>query len=152
MCSIKWIQTYILYMFVSLVMKDNEFAGENFDKKNILVYSLPTQKSLIKMSISMDITPGYDENGKEFLTISQKWAIVFYCILMPCVGSRREIISKLYYKKLSNIYTTSQEGYILLELKNNWEKWTHLARKKVDKTYHFDEEREKSVLSTLYTK
>ena len=104
-------------MSVSLVMKENEFAGEKFDKKDILTYDLPTQKSLIKMSISMDITPGYDENGKEFLTISQKWAIVFYRILMPCVGSRREIISKLHYKILSNIYTTSQEGYILLELK-----------------------------------
>ena len=47
---------------------------------------------------------------------------------MPCVGSRRGIILKLHYKKLSNIFTTSQEGYVLLELKNNWEKWTHLAR------------------------
>ena len=81
------------------------------------------------MRTSMDVTPGYDENGKEFLTMSQKWAIVFYWLLMPCVGSRREIILKLHYKKLSNIYTTSQEGYILLELKNNWGKWTHLARK-----------------------
>ena len=69
------------------------------------------------MRTSMDITPGFDKNGKEFLIISKKWAIAFYQILMPCVGSRREIISKLYYKKLSNIYTTSQEGYILLELK-----------------------------------
>ena len=138
-------------MFVCLVMKENEFAGEPFDKKNILTYGLPTQKSLSKMRTSMDVTPGYDENGKEFLTMSQKWAIVFYRILMPCVGSRREIISKLHYKKLSNIYTTSQEGYVLLELKNNWEKWTHLARKKFDQTYHFDEEREKDILSTLYT-
>ena len=99
MCSIKWIQTYISYMFFFLVMKDNEFAGEKFDKKNILTYSLLTQKSLIKMRKSMDIIPGYDENGKEFLTISQKWAIVFYRILMPCVGRRREIILKLHYKK-----------------------------------------------------
>ena len=64
-------------MFVCLVMKENEFAGEKFDKKNILTYSLPTQKSLSKMRTSMDITLGYDENGKEFLTMSQKWAIVF---------------------------------------------------------------------------
>ena len=132
-------------------MKENEFAGENFDKKNILTYGLPTQKSLIKMRTSMEIPPGYDENGNEFLSISKKWAIVFYRMLMPCVGSRRDIISKLHYKKLSNIYTTSQEGYILLELKNNWEKWTHLARKKFDKTYQFDKEKEKSILSTLYT-
>ena len=27
---------------------------------------------------------------------------------------------------------------------------THLARKKINKTYHFDKEREKSFLSTLY--
>ena len=138
-------------MSVSLVMKENEFAGEKFDKKDILTYDLPTQKSLIKMRTSMDTTPGYDKNGKEFLTMSKKWAIIFYQILMPCVGSRREIIMKLHYKKLSNIYTTSQEGYILLKLKNNLEKWTHLARKKFNKTYHFDKEREESILSTLYT-
>ena len=64
-------------MFVCLVMKENEFVGEPFDKKNILMYGLLTQKSLSKMRTSMDITPGYDENRKEFLTMSQKWAIVF---------------------------------------------------------------------------
>ena len=84
-------------------------------------------------------------------TSTQKWAIVFYRILMPCVGSRRKTILKWHYKKLSNTYTTSQEGYILLELKNNWEIWTHLARYFFDKADHFDEEREKSILSTLYT-
>ena len=83
------------------------------------------------MITSVDITSAYDEKGEEILPMYQKWAIVFYRILMPCVGSRRGIISKLHYKKLSNIFTISQEGYVLLELKNNWEKWTHLARKKV---------------------
>ena len=71
---------YICLFF--LVMKDNEFVSDKFDKKNILTYGLLTQKSLIKMRTSMDINPGYDENGKEFLTMSQKWAIVFYQILI----------------------------------------------------------------------
>ena len=132
-------------------MKEYELTGEKFDKNNILTYGLPTQKGLIKMRTSVDISPAYDENGEEILTMYQKWAVVFYQLLMPCVGSRRGIISKLHYKKLSNIYTTSQEGYVLLELKNNWDKWTHLARKKFDKNYEFDKFEEKDVLTTLYT-
>ena len=73
----------------------------------------------------------------------QKWTIAFYQILMPCVGNRRGIISKLHYKKISNIFTTSQEGYVLLELKNNREKWTQ--------NYEFDKNEEKDLLGTLYT-
>ena len=129
----------------------NELTGEKFDKNDILTYSLPTQKGLVKMRTSVDITPAYDEKGEEILPLYQKWAIVFYRILMPCVGSRRGIISKLHYKKLSNIFTTSQEGYVLLELKNNWGKWTHLARKKFNKNYEFDKDEEKDLLGTLYT-
>ena len=85
-------------MFVCLVMKENEFAGEKFDKKNILTYGLLTQKkSLSKMRTSMDITPGYDENGKEFLTMSQKWVIVFYQMLILYVGSRRQLHKKIIF-------------------------------------------------------
>ena len=47
-------------------MKENEFIGpEKFDEKNILVYILPTQKGLVKMRTSVDITSVYDENGQE---------------------------------------------------------------------------------------
>ena len=129
----------------------NEITDEKFNKNDILTYGLLTQKGLVKMRTSVDITPAYDKKGEEILSMHQKWAIVFYRILMPCVGSRRGIISKLHYKKLSNIFTTSQEGYVLLELKNNWEKWTHLARKKFDKNYEFDKNEEKDLLETLYT-
>jgi len=129
----------------------NELTGEKFDKNNILTYGLPTQKSLTKMRTSVEITPAYDDSGEVILTMYQKWAVVFYRLLMPCVGSRRGIISKLHYKKLSNVFTTSQEGYVLLELKNNWQKWTHLAKKKFDKNYEFEKHEEKDLLETLYT-
>jgi len=132
-------------------LKENELTHKKFDKGNIFTYGLPTQRGLVKMRTSVDITPPYDDNGVAFLTMYQKWAIVFYRMLMPCVGSRREIISKLSYKKLSNVFTTSQEGYVLLELKNNWDKWTHLARKKFDNKYEFEQDEEKDLLQTLYT-
>ena len=66
-----------------------------FDKNNILMYGLLMQKGPFKMRISVDITPAYDKNRDEILT---------------------KIISHLHCKKLSNINTTSQEGYILSEL------------------------------------
>ena len=56
----------------------NELTGENFDKNNILTYGLPTQKGLVKMRTSVDITPAYDKKGEEILPMHQKWAIVFY--------------------------------------------------------------------------
>ena len=90
-------------------MKENELTGKKFDKGNIFTYGLPTQRGLVKMRTSVDITPPYDDDGVAFLTMYQKWAIVFYRMLMPCVGSRREIISKLSYKKLSNVFTTSHK-------------------------------------------
>ena len=63
-------------MFVFLVMEDNEFAGEKFDKKNILTYVLPTQKSLIKMRTSIDVTPGYDGNYQISIQLHKK--VIFY--------------------------------------------------------------------------
>ena len=45
----------------------NELTGENFDKNDILTYRLPTQKGLVKMRTSVDITPAYDEKGEEIL-------------------------------------------------------------------------------------
>ena len=60
---------------------------------------------------------------------------------MTCVRSRIGIISKLNFKKVFNIYSTSHEDYVLLKLKSNEEKWTHLLQKKFHKTCEFDKER-----------
>ena len=134
-----------------IVLKENELTGKKFDKRYIFTYGLPTQRGLVKMRTSVDIAPAYDGNGVALLTMYQKWAVVFYRMLMPCVGSRREIILKLSYKKLSNVFTTSQEGYVLLELKNNWEKWTHLVWKKFDNNYEFEQDEENDLLQTLFS-
>ena len=56
----------------------NEITGVKFNKNDILMYGLPTQEGLVKMRISVDITPAYDEKGEEILPMHQKWAIVFY--------------------------------------------------------------------------
>ena len=101
-----------------------------------------------KKVLSRENINGYWE---EILIMYQKWEDVFYQMLKPSVGSRRGIIPKLHYKKLSNIYRTSQEGCVLLELKNNLERWTHLAWKKFDNNYEFDKDGEKDLLATLYT-
>ena len=54
------------------VLKENEFTGEQFDKKNILAFDLLMQKGLIRMRMLVDITPAYAENGNETLTMYKK--------------------------------------------------------------------------------
>ena len=44
--------------------------------------------------------------------------VVIYRLFVPYVCSTGNFLSKLHYKKISNIYITSQEGYVLLEIKS----------------------------------
>ena len=47
----------------------NEITGVKFNKNDILMYGLPTQKGLVKMRTSVDITPAYNEKGEEILSM-----------------------------------------------------------------------------------
>ena len=73
-----------------MVLKMNEITGVEFNKNDILTYGLPTQKGLVKMRTSVDITPAYDEKGEEILPMHQKWVIVFYRILRRILVARTE--------------------------------------------------------------
>ena len=68
----------------------NEITGVKFNKNEILTYGLLTQKGLVKMKTSVDITPAYDEKGEEILPMHQKWVIVFYRILRRILVARTE--------------------------------------------------------------
>ena len=47
----------------------NEITGVKFNKNNILTYGLSTQKGLVKMRTSVDITLAYDKKGEEILSM-----------------------------------------------------------------------------------
>ena len=56
--------------------------------------------------------------------------LVFYRLFLPCVGSVKQFQRRLHQEKISDIYTVSQEGYVLLELSNNYTVWMTDALRK----------------------
>ena len=121
----------------------------SFDERNVLTYGMPSFEDFLKLR------SGFEHSIDD--PRQNRAPIIFYKLFMVCVGSKRDNTKKLPIKKISEIFTPSQEGYVLLELKNNWERWTRLAEKKysqVDESEneHEDEQDPKSTrLPALYT-
>ena len=120
-----------------------------FDERNILTYVMPSFEDFLKLR------SGFEKKVND--TKRNRAPIIFYKLFMVCVGSKRDNTKKLPIKKISEIFTPSQEGYVLLELKNNWERWVHLAVKKYsqdDQSNNKDDDKEDSAstrLPALYT-
>lgn len=91
----------------------------SFNETDILTYGMPSFEEFLKLR------SGFQENMDN--PKENRAPFIFYKLFMICVGSKRDNTKKLPIKKISEIFTPSQEGYVLLELKNNWEKWTRLA-------------------------
>ena len=65
---------------------------------------------------------GFDHN-KSMYDIQNRAPLMLYGVFLPCVGSVKEFHKKFHHQKLSDIYSVSQEGYVLLELSNNYTVW-----------------------------
>ena len=73
--------------------------------------------------------------------MTNKAVIVFFRLYLPCAGSKINSTRQIMVKSISNMFTVSQEGYVLIELINNWDIWLFLARKLHDPI--FDKEEQK---------
>ena len=75
-----------------------------------------------------------------------KAAIVFFRLFLPCTGSKINSTKQMLVKNVSKIFTVSQEGYVLLELINNWDRWTFLARKAHDPLFDKEEQKKHDLM------
>ena len=78
--------------------------------------------------------------------MTNKAAIVFFRLFLPCAGSKINSTRQMLVKNVSKIFTVSQEGYVLLELINNWDRWTFLARKAHDPLFDKEEQKKHDLM------
>ena len=104
-------------------IKKEVINGTCFNDKNFVTYGLPDFDDL------KDLRSKFDGNTS---SLGSKSSIVFYQLFMPCFGNKRNYINQMHLKNLSEIFTPSQEGYVLIELLNNWQKWNYLAELEYD--------------------
>ena len=107
-----------------------------FDGKNVYTYGLLSLEDLL------NLRSRFDEEKTDIMT--NKAAIVFFRLFLPCAGSKINSTRQMMVKSISNVFTFSQEGYFLIELINNWDRWMFLAWKTHDPT--FDEEEQKKYI------
>ena len=72
---------------------------------------------------------GYKEEF-ELYSMENRATMLFYKVFLPCVGSVKIFGNHVFQKKLSSIFSISQEGYVLLELSNNYRVWMIRAMQK----------------------
>ena len=96
----------------------------NKDKKidDFYMYVMPSIESLL------ELRNGYNP-GEDFHSEATSGTVILYKIFMPCLGAIVNYSDKHHKQLLSNIYSTSQEGFILIELINNYDKWKLSAEK-----------------------
>ena len=95
----------------------------SFDKSNLLTYGLPKIEELQKLR------SGFIPEASLY-SITNRGPLLFYKVFLPCVGSIKEFGKKMCHQLLRDMFTVSQEGYVLLELTNNYDVWKLSAMKK----------------------
>ena len=69
---------------------------------------------------------------KGIRTLDNKSSFLLYYYFLPCVGSVRIYSNNMHKHKISKIFSPSLEGYVLIELKNNYEKWVKQAKDEIN--------------------
>ena len=88
---------------------------------------MPTIEDFTKMRSSYD-------KDKDIRSLDNKSTFLFYSYLLPSVGSVRIYANNMHKHTVSKIFSPSLEGYVLIELKNNYEKWTKQAHDEINNT------------------
>ena len=133
---------------------------KDLERGNCYTYGMPTMDDFMKLR------SGYDAS-KELQDIENRATVIFFKLFMPCCGTHANYADKHNRELLSNIYSPSQEGYVLIELKNNYEKWILKAKELYEKndkkeiskdiinddqdTEDDSEKTDKTAVGTLYT-
>ena len=66
---------------------------------------------------------------------------------MPCCGTYANYADKTHQELLSKIYSPSQEGYVLIELMNNYDKWIEKDKDQYEKNDKGGDEETQEVLN-----
>ena len=120
-------------------MKREEILKTKFDEKHIYTYGQLSLKDLV------NLRSRFNEEKTDIMT-NNKAAIVFFRIFLPCAGSKMNSTRQMLVKNVSKIFTVSHEGYILLELINNWDRWMFLARKAHDPLFDKEEQKKHDIM------
>ena len=86
---------------------------------------MPTIEDFTKMRSSYD-------KDKDIRSLHNKSTFLFYSYLLPSVGSVRIYANNMHKHTVSKKNSPSLEGYVLIELKNNYEKWTKQAHDEIN--------------------
>ena len=99
----------------------HSLLNKEFEKGNYYTYGMPEMDRFLQLRKGYNHSKHYDDS-ENFATI------IFYKLFMPCCGTFANYADKHHKEYLSDIYSTSQEGFVLIELMNNYDKWTEKAR------------------------
>ena len=113
---------YFMPYFISAIIRE-KCLKTSFDKSNLMTYGLPKMEELQKLRSGFI-------HEESLYSIRNRGPLLFFKVFLPCVGSIKEFGKKISHQYLSDIFTVSQEGYVLLELTNNYEVWKLSAMKK----------------------
>ena len=94
-----------------------------FEKTNLITYGMPDLCEFQKLRA------GFDHQDIIY-SMKNRAPLLFYGWFLPCVGSIKNYMKMVFQSVLSKMYSVSQEGYILLELSNNYKLWMTNALKK----------------------
>ena len=98
----------------------HSLLNREFEKGNYYTYGMPKMDRFLLLRKGYDHSKHYDDSDN-FATI------IFYKLFMPCCGTFANYADKHHKEYLSDIYSPSQEGFVLIELMNNYDKWTEKA-------------------------
>lgn len=101
----------------------------SFEQSNLNTYGMPPLSDL------KSLRSGFDHNEPVY-SLQNRAPLLFYKLFLPCVGSIKTCDKEVHQKLLREVYSVSQEGYVLLELANNYIVWMKNALKR----YKHDED------------
>ena len=113
----------------------NQLLNKARQEGKYYTYGMPDIESFCKMRSGYNAEKGFEHEDNSTTTI-------FYKLFMPCCGSHTNYEDKHHDKLLSEIYSPSQEGFILIELMNNYGKWSKKAKELYEKDNTEDIEKE----------
>ena len=99
----------------------NQVLNKRKEIGNYSTYGMPTIEQLSCLRNAYIPEKGFDD-------LENIAPVIFFKLFMPCCGSNLNYNDKHHEKLLSDIYTPSQEGFVLIELINNYAKWTNAAQ------------------------
>ena len=99
----------------------HSLLNKEFEKGNYYTYGMPEMDRFLQLRKGYNHSKQYDDS-ENFATI------IFYKLFMPCCGTFANYADKHHKEYLSDIYSPSQEGFVLIELMNNYDKWTDKAK------------------------